>query len=103
MNLFKKSSFLALLACAAIPFSWAQTPVQDPTKQDPPKQDPAKQEPIKVPKVAMIWTYCENERGTSEGGINTSQTLLKKLFEEKAGFEVISDAVSKAAWRDINL
>jgi len=55
-------------------------------------------EPVKVPKIAMLWTFAENERGTSEAGIRTANDLLRRLFEEKAGFEVVSDAVSRAAW-----
>src|SRR5688572_28029442 len=60
------------------------------------------QDPIKVPKVAIYpWTFAENERGTSAGGIQTAQTLLRKLFEEKAAFEIISDVISRAAWKDL--
>jgi hypothetical protein len=61
------------------------------------------QEPIKVPKVAIYpWTFAENEKGTSEAGISTVQTLLKKLFEVRGGCEVISDVISKAAWKELN-
>lgn len=59
--------------------------------------------PVKVPKIALLWTFAENERGTSEGGIRTSMDLLRKLCEEKAGYEVISDAVARAAWREAGL
>jgi hypothetical protein len=92
MFLLKRSSFLPLVACLALA-AQAQTPIQDPPKQ----------EPVKVPKVAIIWTYAENERGTSEGGMNTAKTLIKKLFEEKARFEIVSDAVARTAWTDTGL
>jgi hypothetical protein len=59
------------------------------------------QEPIKVPKVAILWTFAENERGTSEPGMKTAKDLLRKLFEEKAGYEVISDAITRAAWEEL--
>lgn len=59
------------------------------------------QEPVKVPKVAMMWTFAENESGTSEAGMRTSNDLLHKLFEEKSGYEIISDAISRAAWREL--
>jgi hypothetical protein len=58
-------------------------------------------EPVKVPKVAMYWTFAENEKGTSEAGMRTANDLLRKLFEQKAGYEIISDAISRAAWREL--
>lgn len=62
---------------------------------------PTLQEPVKVPRVALIWTYAENEKGTSEGGMRTANDLLKKLFEEKAGYEIVSSAIVKQAAKDL--
>ncbi len=56
---------------------------------------------VKVPKVAILWTFAENERGTSEAGMRTANDLIRKLFEEKAGHEIVSDAVTRAAWREL--
>jgi hypothetical protein len=53
----------------------------------------------KVPKVAMMWCFAENESGTNEGGIRTSNDLLLKLFQERAGHEVISPAIVRAGWK----
>jgi hypothetical protein len=57
----------------------------------------------RVPKVAMLWTFAENERGTSEAGIRTANDLLRKLFEQKAGYEVVSEAISRSAWSKAGL
>lgn len=59
------------------------------------------QETTKVPKVAIMWTFAENEKGTSEAGMKTADDLLRKLFEQKAGYEIVSNAVTRAAWRDL--
>lgn len=57
------------------------------------------QEKVNVPKIAVIWTFAENERGTSQAGMETSNALIRKLFEERAGYEVVSDAITRAACR----
>lgn len=56
-----------------------------------------------IPKVAILWTYAENEKGTSEAGIRISNDLINKLFEQKAGFEIVSPAIAKAAWSEVGL
>lgn len=61
------------------------------------------QSTVKVPKIALMWCYAENESGTSEAGMKTSNDLLQKLFEEKAGYEVIPYATSRAAWKETGL
>ncbi len=58
---------------------------------------------VKVPKVAVLWTFAENEKGTSEAGMRTANDLIRKLFEQKAGFEIVSEALSRAAWSETGL
>lgn len=72
-------------AVAIVAPMWAQEPVE-----------------VKVPAVAIYpWTYAENERGTSATAVDTAKSTLRKLFEEGAGCEVISDAKCKAAWKQV--
>ena len=55
---------------------------------------------LKVQKVAIYpWSFAENESGTSEKGVERVKQLLTKSFEERGGFEVISPAISSAAWK----
>ncbi len=57
---------------------------------------------VKVTTVAIYpWTYAENERGTSETAVATAEDTLRKLFEKRASFEVISEAKCKAAWNEL--
>lgn len=60
-------------------------------------------EVVKVPKVAVLWTFAENEKGTSEAGMRTANDLIRKLFEQKAGLEIVSEALSRAAWSETGL
>ena len=59
--------------------------------------------PIKILKVAIYpWSFAENERGTSEKGVERVKSLLAKSFEERGGMEVISPALLAAAWKQLN-
>ncbi|HSV72197.1 MAG TPA: hypothetical protein VLH79_00360 [Chthonomonadales bacterium] len=59
------------------------------------------QERTNVPRVAILWTFAENERGTSPEGMRTANDLIRKLFEERAGFEIVPNAVARTAWREL--
>ena len=64
-------------------------------------QEPIKPD-LKVPTVAILpWTFAENEKGTSEPAMNTANDTLKKLFEKRASFEIISEAKCKKGWEQV--
>jgi len=57
---------------------------------------------VEVPKVALYpWTFAENERGTNMTAVSTAQDVLRKLFEQRGGYEVISDAACRRAWMEL--
>lgn len=57
---------------------------------------------VSVKKVALYpWTFAENERGTSEGGVTTATDTLRKLFETRGGYEVIPSGRAAAAWKEL--
>jgi len=58
-------------------------------------------EPESRPKVAIYpWSYAENEKGTNQGGVDTSEKLLHQLFTEKLNMQIISETASAKAWID---
>jgi hypothetical protein len=80
MKLIARFTLAGLLAAVAVA-GWAQ---------------------VTVPKVALYpWTFAENERGTNPTALNTAQDFLRKLFEQRAGYEVVSEARARAGWREL--
>jgi hypothetical protein len=56
-----------------------------------------------VPAVAIFpWSYCENEKGTSEKGVSMSSEILKKLFEERGKMSVQPSEESRKFWLQQN-
>lgn len=60
-------------------------------------------QPIRpLPRVAVFpWSFSENERGTSEKGVATTQTVLHKLFEDRAGMVILPEAECRDAWASV--
>lgn len=59
---------------------------------------------LDVPRVAIYpWAFAENERGTNATAVATAEDALRKLFEKRASFEVVSEARCVAAWKDLDL
>lgn len=57
---------------------------------------------VQVPKVAIYpWTFAENERGTNSTAVSTAQDVLRKLFEQRGGYEVVSEAVCRRGWIEL--
>lgn len=57
---------------------------------------------VTVPKVAIYpWTFAENERGTNATAVSTAMDVLRKLFEQREGFEVVSEAACRRAWLEL--
>lgn len=57
--------------------------------------------PEQRPKVAIYpWSYSENEKGTNQGGIDTSEKLLHQLFTERMHAEIVDETVCAKAWID---
>lgn len=57
---------------------------------------------VTIKKVALYpWTFAENEKGTSEGGIATASDTLRKLFETRGGYEVVPAGRSAAVWKEL--
>ncbi len=57
---------------------------------------------VEVPRVAIYpWTFAENERGTNSTAVSTALDVLRKLFEQRGGLEVISEGACRRAWLEL--
>ncbi len=55
-----------------------------------------------VPRVAIFpWTFAENEKGTNMTAVTTAQDTLRRFFEQRGGYEVISEVRCRAVWREM--
>lgn len=89
-------SFLTILLPFLIFLNGHSQEVEKGTDKETQKPD------LKVTTVAIFpWTFAENERGTSDTALSTAQDVLRKLFEKRGGFEIVSEARCKAAWKEI--
>ncbi len=58
-------------------------------------------EPETRPKVAIYpWSYAENEKGTNQGGVDTSEKLLRQLFTERLHMQILDETKCAKAWID---
>ena len=58
---------------------------------------------LKVQKMVIFpWSFAENERGTSEKGVERVKDLLTKSFQDRGGMEIISPAIASAAWKQVS-
>ncbi len=57
-----------------------------------------------VARVAIFpWTFAENERGTNMTAVTTAMDTLRRLFEQRGGYEVISEVRCRAVWREMGM
>jgi len=55
--------------------------------------------PQSRPKVAIYpWSFAENEKGTNQQGIETSQKLLHQLFTDRLEMQIIDETRCAKAW-----